>query len=436
MHFRLTVLLGLYALAIASPLLFAWHYFGNPRDILQELGTILGMLAFAMILSEFALSGRMKSFSERVGMDATMRFHRIIGWLALSAALLHPFFYESTPSGGLFPWDSSREFSVTSEFAAIATGVVALVLLPALIVLAVWRSALDYRYEVWRRLHGILAAAIALLLLHHTLEAGRYAMHKNVALLWQVLTVLALLSLVYRYLLVPIRQRNKPWKVSRLERLTDKQWQLCLQPAGHDGLFYKAGQFAWIKVGRSALSIAENPFSIASAPASGSELSFVIKELGDFTSTLSEIEVGTTAYVDGAYGSLTVDGREEPGVVLIAGGVGIAPILGILRQMQQTKDARKLKVIYGNREGSQIVCADELSCVDTTFVVQEPEAGFEGTVGIVDANMLNGCLNSEQLESWLFVLCGPAPMMEAVETYLKVRGVSDDRLLCERFNYD
>ena len=111
-------------------------------------------------------------------------------------------------------------------------------------------------------------------------------------------------------------------------------------------------------------------------------------------------------------------------------------MLGILRQMQQTKDARKLKVIYGNREGSQIVCADELSCVDTTFVVQEPEAGFEGTVGIVDANMLNGCLNSEQLESWLFVLCGPAPMMEAVETYLKVRGVSDDRLLCERFNYD
>ncbi|NVK32662.1 MAG: ferric reductase-like transmembrane domain-containing protein, partial [Gammaproteobacteria bacterium] len=191
---RLIVLLGLYALAIVAPLLLAWHYFGNPRGLPQELGTILGMLAFAMILSEFALSGRLKSFSESVGMDATMRFHRTVGWLALSAALLHPFFYGSTPSGGLFPWDSSREFSIASEFAAIATGVIALVLLPALIVLAVWRSALDYRYEVWRRLHGVLAAVIALLLLHHTLEAGRYAMHKNVALLWQILTALAILS--------------------------------------------------------------------------------------------------------------------------------------------------------------------------------------------------------------------------------------------------
>jgi predicted ferric reductase len=94
----------------------------------------------------------------------------------------------------------------------------------------------------------------------------------------------------------------------------------------------------------------------------------MIKELGDFTRTIGEIKPGTVAYLDGPYGNLTVDGREEPGVALIAGGVGLAPLLGILRQMRQTADPREVKVIYGNRIIEQIAYREELGDVNNTLV--------------------------------------------------------------------
>ncbi len=431
-----TVLITTYLLLVSLPLLASWYYVGQPRIFWQELGSVLGILSFAMILSEFVLSGRVKSFSRKVGMDTTMRFHRIIGWCALVAALIHPFLYSSTPTTGPWPWDSTRQYAVTAEFTAISTGVLAFVLLPVLVVLAVWRSSLDYHYETWRRLHGLIAAALVGLLLHHTLTAGRYAANESVAVLWQILSFVALLTLIYRYFIAPLFQVSNPWRVSAIEKLSNKQWKLSLEPEGGRAMDYQAGQFAWLKLRHSAFSIRENPFSIASAPAQGSEISFVIKELGDFTSTLGSISVGERAYIDGPYGSLTVDGRSEPGIALIAGGVGIAPMLGIASQLQLTNDPRKLKVIYANRSQEQIVCREQLDAVDTLYVLSEPSQEWVGGTGIVDQQLIESSFTQEQFDSWLFVVCGPVPMMDAVWAALIAKGVPQERILLERFNYD
>lgn len=93
-----------------------------------------------------------------------------------------------------------------------------------------------------------------------------------------------------------------------------------MEPDGHDGIAYEAGQFVWLNVGHSVFSLRENPFSVSSAPSSGALLQFIIKELGDFTSTLSRIAPETRAYIDGPHGHLVTTGRTEPGIALIAGG--------------------------------------------------------------------------------------------------------------------
>ena len=61
-------------------------------------------------------------------------------------------------------------------------------------------------------------------------------------------------------------------------------------------------------------------FSISSAPADGSCISFVIKELGDFTKKIGEIRHAARAYLDGPHGHLSIEGRASAGVVLLAGG--------------------------------------------------------------------------------------------------------------------
>ncbi|OEY65975.1 ferric reductase-like transmembrane domain-containing protein [Marinobacter sp. X15-166B] len=422
--------------AVTLPLILSAWVGGPPRSYHQELASGLGILAFSMILMEFILSGRFKAISSGVGLDLTMRFHQVMARTALVFALLHPFFYQGTPSGGQRPWDPLRVLTITTDFSALSTGIVAYLLLASLALLAIGRTQLDYKYETWRLLHGVGALLIAVLLLHHTVYAGRYGAQPVMTWVWIALTAVAAGTLLTVYLLVPFLQKARPWRVTSVTRLTPKQWELTVQPDGHPGLDYKAGQFVWLNAGHSPFSMKENPFSICSAPAAGPEISFMVRELGDFTRTIGQIKTGTVAYLDGPYGTLSVDDRTEPGIALIAGGVGLAPLLGILRQMRLTDDSRKVKLVYGNRVIEQIAYRDELGADDLIYVLSEPPETWQGETGLIDAALLDRVFSAREFSQWLFVMCGPRIMMDGVEDHLINRGTPPHRILSERFNYD
>ena len=320
LHMKSILLVTVYVLALIVPLGVSWSFGFDPRPWKQELASAMGMMAYSIILLEFFLSGRFKRLSKSIGMDVTMRLHQLMARAAVAFAVVHPLLYGGTPTGGVRPWDPSRQLTLTTDFSSLASGIAAFLILPSLVVLAIGRSHFDYKYETWRLIHGLAAAALAGLLFHHTISAGRYGAQPALIWLWGAMTALALGSLFYVYIIAPILQRRTPWKVTSVLQRTPKQWELTVVPDGHSGFDYLAGQFAWLNVGHSSFSLRENPFSISSAPTDGREVSFLIKELGDFTRTLGQIEPGTRAYMDGPYGNLFVDGRSEPGIALIAGG--------------------------------------------------------------------------------------------------------------------
>ena len=234
-------------------------------------------------------------------------------------------------------------------------------------------------------MHGVGALLIATFVLHHTLNAGRYSQDPILAGIWLVMFAIAVASLIYVYLVNPLIKRKRVWSVASVKPLALKTWELSLKPENHAGLKFDAGQFAWLNIGHSAFSMNENPFSISSAPSAGDGIEFVIKELGDFTGGIGRVEPGTKVYVDGPHGNLTVSGRGgETGIALIAGGVGIAPLLGILRQLHLEKDNRPTVLVYGNRIEDQIVYRDELESIakdhgtKVTLVVSEPSSTWSG----------------------------------------------------------
>lgn len=430
------ILFVLYAALLVLPLALAVAYGGPARGTLAEVGSALGMLAFAMILIEFVLSGRFKTISSRIGMDVTMRFHQAMGRAALAFALLHPFLFGGTPSGGPRPWDPTRELSISTDMLGLGAGIAAYVLLPTFVIFAIWRKQMPQTYERWRLLHGLGAIAIAGLLLVHTIVSGRYAQVPVVAWYWYLMVAAALATLLHVYVLAPLAGLRQAWRVQTVTNEAPRQWAVALEPVGHEGLTYKAGQFAWLNLGHSTFSLCEHPFSIASAPSAGPEVSFLIKEFGDFTRTVGQVPVGTRAYIDGPYGALTIAGRAEPGVALIAGGVGISPLLGILREMRLTDDPRARKLVYGNRVAEQIVFADELDADDVIHVLSEPPADWRGERGVIDAALLDRVFDRDAFATWVFVLCGPPAMMDSVEHDLIARGVHARRILSERFDYD
>jgi predicted ferric reductase len=431
---------ALYVAAVLAPLALSWAGMRPPRGLWNDLGAGAGMLAYSVILAEFLLSGRFRTVSGGVGMDITMRFHQLFARSALLLAMVHPFLYAG-PFNPPMPGDPTRALTLTADLSALWSGMAAFALLPAFVLTAMRRKDLGWRYERWRFAHGVGALAIAGLLLHHTLAAGRYAADPVLAGLWIGLFAVAALSLVWVYWAKPALQLRRPWRVRSVAPAGLRSWELTLTPDGHVGLRSDAGQFAWINVGHSPFSLNENPFSISSAPGAGPEISFVIKELGDFTNAIGQATPGTRVYVDGPFGHLTVAGADAPGVALIAGGVGIAPMMGILRQRAIDGDARPFALVCGAGVEGGLPCRAEIddfakAGLEVTHVLGAPPPGWTGRTGRIDPALIADLFGAPARRDWLYVLCGPPAMLASVEDALIALGVPAGRILSERFDYD
>ncbi|WP_294623539.1 ferredoxin reductase family protein [uncultured Roseovarius sp.] len=435
-------LILLYLALALAPLGFAWAQGLAPRSPWDELASGLGLVALAMILLEFLQLGRFRATTARVGSDVVMRAHQLLARVALGAALLHPFLY-TAPMKDAPVWDTTRQTAIDTSWHGLWPGIAAWLLLGALVASGIGRDALGIRYQTWRALHGLGAVLVAGGGTLHALRAGRYSADPALASLWLAFLALAIGALLWVYVISPLKQLRHPFRVAAVTRAAERTWRLNLAPDGPGPFRYRAGQFAWLTIGHPVWSLNDNPFSIASAPAQGEGLEFIIKELGDSTSRLGSLRPGTRVWVDGPHGHLTFEGHQEaPGVALIAGGVGIAPLLGLLREMAATDDPRPTTLLYGNRVQEQIVAGEELETLaqthgtQITHVLSEPPNGWTGPTGQIDAPLLRAHFGRPEHRDWLYVLCGPPAMIEAVEGTLIELGVPASNILSELFRYD
>ncbi|MEQ9607432.1 MAG: ferredoxin reductase family protein [Kiloniellaceae bacterium] len=435
------LLLPLYLRITLAPLVLAHLQGLPPRPLRDEIASGLAMVAFAILLVEFVLSGRFRVISARMGMDVTMRLHQLLARTALVFVLIHPFLY-GTPFNRPMPWDPSGQLTLGLDAGSLASGVIAWVALPAFVLMSIFRDQLPYRYEIWRWFHGLGAAAIAVAVTHHTFVAGRYSADPLLAGFWVLLLVVAFGSLVHTCLIAPLRETARPYHVTSVRKIALKTWELTLRPKKGKPLRFDAGQFAWLNLGHSAFSLEENPFSISSAPSARPDIQFIIKEVGDMTRRLGAVAPGERAFLDGPYGNLTLEGRRGKGIALIAGGVGIAPLLSVARQLHAEGDHRPVILLYGNRIAEQVVYREELTKYadkpnwQVIHVLSEPPAGWQGETGQLDRDTLSRVFAFDGAGEWLYLACGPAPMLDAVEDALTALDVPGEQIVSERFYYD
>jgi predicted ferric reductase len=435
------LLIAGYILLTLAPLALAWAQGKPPRPFMDELSSGLALAAFAILLMEFLLSGRFRSISERIGMDVTMRFHQLLARVAAAFILVHPFLY-STPIGLARPDDATHRGHLGLTGAAAYSGILGWLLLLLLVITAMRRTQIGHSYERWRIGHAIGAVLIAGLVAHHAFAAGRYSGEGPLLWFWILLLALAAMTMLVVYLIRPLLRLRRPYEVVAVTPVAANTWQLEIRPRHGAALDYEAGQFVWLRVGRNPWSPDEHPFSLASAPADRTKLSFIIKAFGDFTSKLGGIAPGAKAYVDGPYGHLTLARRQCEGVALLAGGVGVAPLLGILRQMQASGDRRPVILVYGNRSRAQIVLADELESLSASLnlkvvhVLSEPDDAWTGRRGMLDEALLRELFGFDGAARWCYLLCGPQGMMESCERSLLGLSIPARQIVSERFYYD
>jgi 3-phenylpropionate/trans-cinnamate dioxygenase ferredoxin reductase subunit len=201
---------------------------------------------------------------------------------------------------------------------------------------------------------------------------------------------------------------------------------------------FEAGQFAWI-TSESPFIFRENPFSFSTnADCDDKTIGFTIKELGDFTSTIKNFEPGDRVYVDGPYGTFSMDEHECKSMVFIAGGIGSAPVMSMLRTLAARKCKNQLTFFYGNPTWESIIYREKLEelkqelNLNLIHVLEKPSEDWDGEKGFINTEVLKRHLPVDYQET-VFFICGPLPMIEAVEPCLHELEVPPTQIFSEQY---
>jgi ferredoxin-NADP reductase len=216
---------------------------------------------------------------------------------------------------------------------------------------------------------------------------------------------------VFRYKITSISSPAPDTKIFRME------------PVEGPKLIYLPGQFVFLHIlDKDGNTIAKKPYSLASSP-DAPHIEFCIKMRGgNVTGKLDRMEVGSVLGVEGPFGHFAYEGQKEAGFV--AGGVGIAPFIGMLRYIADRKLQGRFVLFYSAKTKDSLLYLDELSKLcrrnpDIKTVItltREAPPGWPGECGRLSHEMIMKHVEKPGCMSWW--ICGPLEMVAAIKTCL------------------
>lgn len=418
-----------------APLMAAWISPARASAFAWSFALGLGSGGFALAGLQFLLTGRFRRATAPFGIDLVYRLHR---WAAVAALVLlcvHALILSAgyaEAAGGWPPWTAGWP---------MVSGWISLVLFIVLVASSLGRKMLGWEYDGWRRGHALLALGATLAAMAHVLGVLWPQGRDSSVLLWSVYAFFWIGALLHVRLLRPWRLLRSPYTVSAVEPVGPRTWTVRLVPTRGQAILFQPGQFAWVTFRSGPFSGREHPYSLSGSAVDRSSLTVTIKALGDFTATVGSIRPGERAFVDGPYGAFSPDRfRDAPGWILIAGGVGIAPIMSMLRTFADRRDSRPVLLICAHGAPASRLFAEEISALEprlaltTIPVLEEAPPDWAGERGRVTPELLRRALVLPEMCERECFLCGPVPMTDVVTRSLRQLGVPARRIHVELFD--
>jgi len=397
-------------------------------------GQLTALLGTYLVLLELLLMSRSPWLDQAFGMDRIAAAHRWIGfgatWLIGGHAVL-------TTVG----WSLGDGSSVVAEAWTLLTvypyvlwAAVALALFGLVTVSSIRAARRRLSYEGWFSIHLYAYLAVALAFAHQ-LAVGRDFVDDAVARIYWVglYVVVVALILVFRFgspLATSLRHR---FRVARVEREAPGVVSVYLTGRDLDRLAVRAGQyFQWRFLRRDCWWRA-HPFSLSAAP-NGQFLRLTIKDLGDDSRRFQDLPVGTRVFVEGPYGILTGARRTRQRVLLVAGGIGIAPLRALFAGL--SANAGDLALVYRASRPEDVVFRDEIDRIAAARgATVHYLVGRRGSPEMPSDPLEPAALRRlvPDLTDRDIYVCGPLPMMDRVEKSLRALGVPRTQVHLERF---
>jgi len=240
---------------------------------------------------------------------------------------------------------------------------------------------------------------------------------------------------------------KRPWKgVLRIKAIFDetptvKTFRLMEPNLESIPFTFLPGQYASITSEIDGQKVRRS-YTISSSPTQHDYIELTVKReehglesrhLHDHAQTGDLLEITAPA------GNFFFTGKEADGIVLIAGGVGITPMMSVLRYLTDRSYPYEIHLIYGVRTPADLIFREECAYlasrhpnVTILSIVSSAEGtDWKGPVGFITADFIAGCV--DDIVKRRIHLCGPPPMMDAVKAALEELHVPSDQVKTEDF---
>lgn len=209
----------------------------------------------------------------------------------------------------------------------------------------------------------------------------------------------------------------RPFAVAGRTRETADTWTLELEPVVGEPLDVAPGQFVMAYV----FGVGEVPISVSAPP-----LVLTVRAVGAVTDAICASGPGATVGVRGPFG--TAWPVAEPGgdVVVVAGGIGLAPLRPVLLDALARRDEYgRVLLLYGARTPADLLYRERLEAWGAVVTVDAADPGWPGKVGLVTKLVPAAGLDGAATTAYV---CGPEAMMTFSVKALLAEGVAPERI--------
>lgn len=428
--------LSVFGAIVVAPAL-AYLAMPSPGGLWDRLSVLTGLLALSALVCAALLPSRLRSLNRAFGIESVIDLHRFLGVVTAALVFAHLACVVAADPANLALLDLA-DAPGRAQAATVAT-----MALVALAGLAVLRSRYRVSYELWKWSHVVLAATVLGAAALHVWWLDQLVRDAVIGTMLALFAVGLVLVFGHRWVWRPLYDPSTEFVVRDIRRENATVSTLVLEPRRlgdrpAPSWAFAPGQFAWIRLERSVMA-EEHPFSIASS-AHSDATEFTIRHTGDFTRALRRLPLGASVWVDGPHGAFTNEAGSAAGFVMIAGGVGVTPMMSMVRTAAHRRDPRPYRLVVVASAPEDLLFRAELAQLrrhldlEVTEVLRRPVEGWSGPTGGIDAQLLSVVLGgTHPPEDVDYFVCGPPALVTDALAALDVLGAAPDRVHTEQF---
>jgi len=411
-------------------LLFQFRLEEFPSLILVQLNQITALLGTILLSWSMVLVTRL-NFLERLfnGLDNVYKMHKKVSIWGMVLIAAHIVFLATQRIPNLEK--AVGMFFPIHRQVYINLGAWSFWLFVFFITITLLMKKIKLPYHTWKHTHKITGIALILAFLHIVLIPGNIT-SSPIFNLWLLLTTgTGIASWIYFEFLYKLLTPSYSYRVTEILKHGDI-FKIKLIPQDKK-MLYKPGQFVYLSFTNSKVCKEMHPFTITSHP-DDNELSFAIKILGDYTSTLDKLQIGNTARVWGPYGNFADEFlNSNKDSVFIGGGIGMAPFMSMIKEARKKQaSGRRVNVFYCTKYKCE-ACFDKEF---TKYTDVDPNISYinkcpreKGRLTITEISD-----RIRDIKNTLVFMCGPDRMAKPLKENLIAHGFLKTNIISENFD--